>query len=332
MLRRAAFLTLAAAAAAYPRGARSASDADPAITSATPSLRVLLGRGDAQPGLDGGSFLFDGRPFRGTFTRLSDGGIVNLIGLEQYLYAVVPHEMPPSWSPAALQAQAICARTYVLQRSSPRRDYDVVPSEADQVYTGLAGESPAGRLAVDATAGQVVRFNDTYASIAYSSCCGGHTEASADAWGGAFFSYLAGVVCPYCTKSPNYRWTTSIAIDAIAQRFSTQLAPVGALRGVRITELDGSGRARGFELIGQRGSAVVKGSAFRLGVGPRVVRSLLITRVRMDPGSPTMAIDGGGLGHGVGLCQWGAQGMALSGRTARDILAFYFPGTTIGSD
>jgi stage II sporulation protein D len=330
-VRRAAFLTLAAAAAAAPRIARAQSDADPATSSARPALRVLLGRGDAQPSADG-TFLFEGRPFRGSFVRTPDGDVVNVVDLEQYLYAVVPHEMPPSWSPAALQAQAICARTYVLQRSNPRRAYDVVPSEVDQVYAGMAGESPAGRLAVDATAGQVVRFGNSYAQIAYSSCCGGHTESSADAWGGAFFSYLAGVACPYCTQSPNYRWTTSIALDAVAQRFAPQLAPVGTLVGVRVLALDGSGRVRAFELDADRGNATVKGSAFRLGLGARVVRSLLISNVRSDPSSPTVQIDGGGLGHGVGMCQWGAQGMALAGGAARDIIAWYFPGTAIGSD
>jgi stage II sporulation protein D len=331
-VRRTAFLTLAAAAAAFPRAARSQSDADPATGSARPALRVLLGRGDAQPGPDSASFAFNGRPFRGSFVRTANGEIVNVVDLEQYLYAVVPHEMPSSWAPAALQAQAVCARTYVLQRSDPRREYDVVPSEVDQVYPGIAGESPAGRFAVDETAGQVLRYGGGFASIAYSSCCGGHTEASADAWGGAFFPYLGGVVCPYCTQSPNYRWTTTIAVDAIAQRFGSQLGGIGTLQSVRIPAFDGSGRARAFELVADRGSATIKGSAFRLGVGSRIVRSLLITAIRSDGSSPMLSIDGGGLGHGVGLCQWGAQGMALAGRAARDIVAFYFPGTTIGGD
>ncbi len=331
-MRRGTFIALAAATAAYPRKARTQTDADPASGSAAPALRVLLGRGDATPDPGGNGFSFNGRAYRGSFTREPDGSVVNVVDLEQYLYAVVPHEMPPSWPPAALQAQAICARTYVLQRSNPRRAYDVVPSEADQVYGGMAAESPAGRFAVDATAGQVMRFDNGYASIAYSSCCGGHTEASADAWGGAFFPYLAGIVCPYCMQSPNYRWTATVALQDIAQRFGQQLAAAGTLQSVRVVDLDASGRARTFELMADRGSTVVKGSAFRLGLGPRVVRSLLITGLRSDASSQSVVIDGGGLGHGVGMCQWGARGMAQAGRNARDVLAFYFPGTEIGRD
>ncbi len=327
---RAAFVALAAAAAAYPRSLRAGDDADPASQSASPALRVLLGPGDAQPS-PGGGFSFNGRSYRGTFQRLPDGTIVNVVDVEQYLYAVVPHEMPSSWPAAALQAQAVCARTYVLQRSDPRRAYDLVPSEADQVYAGIGAESPAGRSAVDATAGQVLRFGAGYASIAYSSCCGGHTEAAADAWdGGALVPYLSGVPCPYCTQSPNYRWSVSVATADVALRFSTQLAGAGTLHDVRVTDLDGSGRARAVTLVADR-SVTIKGTVFRLSMGPRIVRSLLLTNVRADPRFATVEIDGGGLGHGVGMCQWGARGIAQLGRASNDVLSFYFPGTTVGT-
>ena len=321
---------MVAAASASPILARARDDADPASSSTAPALRVLLGQGDARPNPDGG-FLFDGRPFRGTFQRLPDGSIVNIVDLEQYLYAVVPHEMPPAWPTASLQVQAICARTYVLQRSDPRRAYDLVPSEADQVYGGVDGESPAGRAAVDATAGRVLRFGAAYASIAYSSCCGGHTESSSDAWGGAYVPYLAGVACRYCTQSPNYRWSAYVNIGDVAARFATQLAGAGVLRDVHVTEVDASGRARTFDLVADRDVAV-KGTAFRLTMGARVVRSLLFTSMRTDAATAIVTIEGGGLGHGVGLCQWGARGMAQLGRSAQDILAFYFPGTSIGTD
>jgi stage II sporulation protein D len=328
---RKAFLVLgaaAAAAAAAPAWAGAQDDADPATMARSPGLRVLLGPGRATP-LPGGGFDFEGRSYRGSFAQ-SAAGVVNLVDLEQYLYSVVPHEMSAGWPVAALAAQAVCARTYVLQRSSPKREYDLRPSEADQVYGGIATESPAGRAAVDSTAGQVLRFGGGAASVAYSSCCGGHTESSADAWGAAPLPYLQGVVCTACSASPNYRWSTAVPFDSIEAGFGGQLGAFGALRDVRITGTDPSGRARGFDLVADRGVLPVKGSAFRLGVGARVVRSLLITRLTQANGS--IAIEGGGLGHGVGLCQWGARGMALAGRSANDILTFYFPGTEIGND
>jgi stage II sporulation protein D len=329
-MHRATFVALTAAAAACPQYGRAQSDADPASSSAAPALRVLLGRGDAEPDPSGSGFLFNGRRFRGNFARLSDGSIVNVVDLEQYLCAVVPHEMPSAWPAAALAAQAVCARTYVLQRSDPRRDYDVVPSELDQVYGGISGESPAARNAVSATAGEVLRFGAGYAQVAYSSCCGGHTEASQDAWGAAY-PYLGGVVCPNCTQSPNYHWTSDIALDDVAVRLGAQL-PAGPLQGMRVAEVDASGRARTIELRSAGGGTLIKGSAFRLALGPRVLRSLLITDMRVEATAPIVTISGAGLGHGVGMCQWGARGLAQGGRNVRDILAFYFPGTQLGRD
>ncbi|MDP9110768.1 MAG: SpoIID/LytB domain-containing protein, partial [Candidatus Eremiobacteraeota bacterium] len=92
--------------------ARAQDEFDPATSAASPSLRVLLGAGDAVP-TEGGGFTFGGRRYRGTFSRLPDGSVINTLPLEEYLYSVVPREMPPSWPAAALEAQAICARTYV---------------------------------------------------------------------------------------------------------------------------------------------------------------------------------------------------------------------------
>jgi stage II sporulation protein D len=325
------FLVLGAAAFAYPRAVQAQDDVDPAMSASAPALRVLLGSGDTGPGPDPNSFTFNGRIYRGTFNRTDDGQIVNVLPLESYLSSVVPHEMSPGWPSGALEAQAICARTYVLQRSNPQRYYDLVPSEIDQVYGGVASESPAGTAAVGATAGQVLRYGNAFAFVAYSSCCGGHTEASSEAWNGPVIPYLQGVVCTSCSDSPNYRWTASIDLDEIAQRFASELEPFGALHDVRITAQDASGRARAFELVADRGSATVKGTTFRLGVGTRVLRSLLIANANVQSGT-SVVMNGGGLGHGVGMCQWGARGMALAGSSAQDILAAYFPGTALANE
>jgi stage II sporulation protein D len=327
-VRRSAFLTLAAAPLFVARRARAQSDADPATSSKRPALRVLLGPGDASPA-GNGTFAFQGRFYRGSFTRLDGGQIVNLVDLEAYVCSVVPAEMSPHWPPAALQSQSICARTYVLQRSDPRRAYDLVPSELDQVYRGIEGESPSATAAVSATAGRVLRYNAEFAQIAYSSCCGGHTEASSDAWSSRPIPYLGGVACTSCGGSPYFRWSSSLTLETIAASLPASLAAIGDLVDLRIPDRDASGRARVFELVGRNDSVTVQGSAFRRAVGPRTLRSLLITAVQHWPDSPDIDIEGGGLGHGVGLCQWGAHGMAVAGAGAPAILAYYFPGTVV---
>ncbi|HEV3195456.1 MAG TPA: SpoIID/LytB domain-containing protein [Candidatus Cybelea sp.] len=329
-MRRAAFLMLGALPFVRTRTARAQSDADPSTSSLKPALRVLLGSGEAAP-VSPDLFTFGGRPYRGTFQRLDDGRIVNVVGLEEYLYSVVSREMSARWPPAALAVQSICARTYVLQRSDPRRQYDLIPSELDQIYDGAAGETPAGTAAVNATAGQVLKYGNAFALVAYSSCCGGHTEASSDAWGAAPIPYLQGVVCTWCSASPNYRWVTTLVVDAIAGRLSAQLAPLGELQDVRIATRDPSGRARAFELVTERGTTFVQGGIFRRAVGVRVLPSLLVTRLERGPNAPEILVEGGGLGHGVGVCQWGARGMALDARTPSEILAYYLPGAVVSN-
>ncbi|HTU70927.1 MAG TPA: SpoIID/LytB domain-containing protein [Candidatus Baltobacteraceae bacterium] len=330
MITRRAFVCAALAAAATARA--RADEFDPAMNANAQELRVLLGPGvvrSASPG----SFAFNGQTYRGTYSRLPGGSIVNTLRLEEYLYSVVPREMTPGWPDAALQAQAICARTYVLQRSNPARGYDVVPSELDQVYGGVAQESPAARAAVDASAGLVLRYGANFARVMYSSCCGGHTESASDAWGGAPIPYLGGVVCTTCTDSPYYRWNRTLDLTSVASAFANEIAPLGSLQSLSEGTRDPSGRARTIVLAGTDWSLPVKGSTFRLRIGPRVLPSLLITK--FEPAAEAaghIAIEGGGLGHGVGMCQWGARGLALRGAQPAEILNSYFPGTDIDHD
>ena len=308
---------------------------DPSNSASTQALRVLLGKGQAQA-IDGESFQFNGQTYRGSFSYIESGEVVNLVPLEQYLYSVVPREMPHSWPAAALQAQAIVARTYVLQRSNPQRQYDLIPSEADQVYTGMDAEHPEATGAVNATTGTVLRFGNGFAQVVYSSCCGGHTESNADAWGGRLLDYLAGVPCTYCTDSPWYAWTKNLAVDQIESALEVELARVGRIQQIRLDDLDPSGRSRVWTFQGPSGVTQVKAKDVRRSLGSRTLPSLLVRKIALDTqptqAAPGLTIEGGGLGHGVGLCQWGARGMAIAGSSARAILAFYYPGTGTAND
>ncbi len=155
-------------------------------------------------------------PFPGPGTiirvRQSDGTIAAL-DVEKYLYGVVPLESPPSWPPAALQAQAIVARTYALQKRTLSRAYDVIATDGDQRYGGPAAEHPATTAAVDATHGQTLTYLGGPASVFYSACCGGHSADANELWGHAGLTYLRGVDDPYCTAAPDYRWERSLSAD-----------------------------------------------------------------------------------------------------------------------
>ena len=261
--------------------------------------------------------------------QLGDGSIAAL-DIEQYLYGVVPLESPPSWPAAALQAQAIVARTFALQKRTLSRSYDVLATDADQRYGGVTAEHPATTTAVDATRGQTLAYLGGPASVFYSSCCGGHS-ADADAlWGHAGLPYLHGVDDPYCTASPDYRWQRTLPLDRARAALADRLG--GIPLAAQLDAPDDSGRPRTVTFQADNGAVLALSvSDVRSRFGTDTVRSLWLRAIDFDrtQAVPLVVIEGSGRGHGVGLCQWGARGMALNGASATAILSHYFPGTAV---
>lgn len=267
----------------------------------------------------------------GTTVRvlLPDASIVTL-DLETYLYGVVPTESPASWPAAALQAQAIIARTYALQKRTFSRPYDLVSTDADQRYGGPASARPAGTAAVDATRGQTLTYRGGPASVFYSSCCGGHSADAGELWGRSALPYLRGVSDPYCTASPDYRWQRSVPLDRVRTVLADRVAGTPVM--AQLADPDDSGRPRRVMIRDDAGGqTVLSVSDVRSRFGSDTVRSLWLRDIVFDrtQAVPLVVIEGSGRGHGVGLCQWGARGMALAGAGVRDIFAQYFPGTAV---
>jgi stage II sporulation protein D len=155
----------------------------------------------------GASALSVVRRYRGAIQVDVDGGklrVVNVVGLEQYLYGVVPSEMPYTWAPEALNAQAVAARSYALATKRPGA-FDVYPDTRSQMYLGLDHEKPSSNAAVDATAGKVLLYNGEIAKTYFFSSSGGRTASAEDVWGAAV-PYLVSVLDPYDTISPYHNW------------------------------------------------------------------------------------------------------------------------------
>ena len=305
-----------------------------------PSVRVLVANNvDARAFSPAGDalFSFGGKTYRGG-PALVDGpdrrsALVATLPLDAYLYGVVPLEIGKRWPDAALQAQAIVARTYALAHRSAARPYDLVAHEGDQVWGTIDVESPETNGAVDATSGQIVTFGGGLASVFYGSCCGGHTADARDLWGSADLPYLRGVADPYClTASPDARWTTTLTVGQLVTALTPRIGGVGTIRTIALRDPQPDER-RALVIAGTSGNLELSSAQVRLAVGPRVLRSALWRSftVQGDPAqfATQIVIEGAGRGHGVGLCQWGARVMAQQGRSARDIVAFYFPGTQI---
>jgi SpoIID/LytB domain protein len=183
-------------------------------TTLTPALKLAVDGGPAQaldPPLTfsptGGSRLTLGHTYRGKIVvdvPSKKLRAINVVGLQSYLYGVVTAEMPSSWLPAALQAQAVAARSYALASRQAGAPYDV--SAGGQAYLGVSAETPAGKQAVDATAGEVLLYGGDVALTLFSSSTGGRTQSAADAFGAPGRPYLVSVADPYDKISPYHDW------------------------------------------------------------------------------------------------------------------------------
>ncbi|MDX6533089.1 MAG: stage sporulation protein [Gaiellales bacterium] len=148
-----------------------------------------------------GFLTFDGSPYRGALVleRVGAGvSVVNALGVDDYVRGVVAYEMPSSWAPAALGAQAVAARSYVLAERRPDRAFDVYPDTRSQMYGGVRAETAPTDAAVAATSGHVLMWHGRIATTYYSAASGGRTVAVQDAWPGARpVPYLRSVADPY---------------------------------------------------------------------------------------------------------------------------------------
>lgn len=258
-------------------------------------------------------------------------GSVETLDIEKYLRGVVPLEAIPSWPPAALQAQAIVARTYAVGRRNLTRPFDVQANDADQHYGGTAAERPATSAAVDSTRGLTLRYNGGPATVFYSSCCGGHSADAGDTWGRSSLPYLHGVADdPNCMASPDYRWRRTVPADRVRALLADRVR--GTITSFDLADVDSTARARTVLVRDETGGATAFPiDDFRRRFGNDTVRSLWVRHISIDrtQAVPMIVIEGSGRGHGVGLCQWGARGLATVGADAAAILAHFFPGTEV---
>jgi stage II sporulation protein D len=196
-----------------------------------PSLKIDLGDGNGKQALSGplkfsatsAPLVFAGRKYGGAF-RVSGSGdslsLVNSVGLERYVYGVVPCESPHDWPAEALKAQAVVARTYALATLKPSSSFDVYPDTRSQVYLGISGEYPESTAAAKATAGEVVYYHGEVAHTFFFSTSGGWTSSIKDAWPKATPEpYLVSVKDPYDDASPYHNWgPVTFSSQALAER------------------------------------------------------------------------------------------------------------------
>jgi stage II sporulation protein D len=255
--------------------------------------------------------------------------VVNELPLEEYLAGVVRAELGEAWPLEALRAQAIVARTYAAYRRiiSAGRPYHITASTAHQQYAGRVPPSSPIWGAVRETAGQVLRWEGELFPAFYHTESGGYTEDPRTVFAARNMPALKPVVCQFSAGSPHFYWTLDLRLAQLSELLRRNGTDVGTVRAIEVTERTPSLRATLVTVRGTHGVVRLRGNDFRRIVGYDTLKSTLFA-VAVD--RELARFTGRGYGHGVGLCQWGAKGMAEQGYPARKILEFYYPGATLG--
>ena len=283
--------------------------------------------------------------YRGRVRFLRQGAkkmvVVNVVPLEDYVASVVDGEMPAAFPEAARQAQAIVARTYVLFQTQSARGsslYDVYATTRSQNYLGYqyrgrdrrryAAESASSRRAADQTAGMICLSDGKLFCTYYTAVCGGQTAGGSDVFGDAVPA-LEPVACEGCRDAELYRWTQEIpaaeAADVVRRYFAAHGKRFDSLASIRRVAATQNVREPSFELSdGRRRERLSALEVRRL--FPSAIHSFQF-EAKVTQGQ--LVIEGRGHGHGVGLCQWGARGMARSGAGPLEILRHYYPGAEV---
>ena len=280
--------------------------------------------------------------------------VINRVSLEDYTAGVLPAEMSYLWPVEALRAQAIVARTYVLSKLGRHNEegFDVCDSVHCQVYRGLRAEEQSTNLAVNDTAGQILTRGGHVVSVAFSAQCGGHTQGYEEAWGfkapvvgvpdydesenqGLEFPLSPSRLRDWIRKSPpaycqiptlkgydNFRWKRIVTVQYLEKR----LPEAGRIRRLVVEKRSSAGWVQLLGVVGTEGFKTVHGDIIRRFLGG-LRSSLIWIEPQFDSkGWPIeFLIEGGGWGHGVGMCQVGCYGMALAGKKSAEILGHYFP-------
>jgi SpoIID/LytB domain protein len=285
-----------------------------------------------------------------------DGALVaaNAVGEDKLLAGLVPAEMYPDAPAAALEAQAIAARTELLQKIGRRNLTDpflLCSSQQCQVYAGAGKEDPRTTRAIEKTRGIVLlRDGGGMVDVRYSASCGGHGEDNDAIWGGdpdpslrgrpdtasggmtritddSIASFLDGGRDAWCNQprigKAKFRWVEKLSQAELTTRIATEHPEVGRVRRLIARQRGASGRIGVLAIEGDKGHVEIAGDLHIR----RLLGGFKSTLFEVTRDGDSFVFRGAGFGHGVGMCQLGAIGMASAGKSHAQILAHYYRGS-----
>jgi len=259
-----------------------------------------------------------------------DWEVINRLPLERYLLGVLPGETPTSlFDPEALKAQAVASRTYALFQvlARPGSRVHLRSDTRSQVFLGSGLVDEAARAAIEATRGQVLTSDGRIFEAFFHSTCGGATRPVEACFGGSPLDALTGVTCEGCGHSSRATWEARVSMETLGE----VLAPIcrrhgielGAVRTIEPIDPSLGGHCAYVRVVHERGAFELESESFRRALLARKVRCLSTSFVVTRSGE-LMKFVGRGWGHGVGLCQYGADGYARKGYGYRAILEYFY--------
>lgn len=300
------------------------------------------------------------RKFQGPLTlAVGINGEVEVYGdlpIETYLRGVIPAEMPAGWPLEALKAQAVVARSEIYASLAGKyllEGFDFTAMESCRAYAGVGGYTSATDQAVAATAGMALTYGGEFVKAVFSSCCGGWTEDNENVWSGPpnpmlrglsdlrpgagkstpasdLTRWLSAAPSAWCSDDADgYRWQRRYTVKEVSDLVNKKHR-VGNVQSIREGTRGVSGRLKSITITGSVGSVTLDSELEIRQAFGGLPSAMVIIRPMLDRGAPvSFTFTGGGRGHGVGMCQYGARGMASSGQRFEEIVAHYFPGATL---
>jgi stage II sporulation protein D len=246
--------------------------------------------------------------------------LINELPIDDYVKDVVAVEVHPDWEMEALKAQAVISRTYAVYQKMMNGDsiYHIASSVLDQVYKG---NNPDVRVAyaVAETSGEILTFNNKPIEAFYHSTSCGRTENPEEVFGKSY-PYLKSVESN-CEISPYSTWERRIQLTEIENALN-----LSGIKEISIKSYTSTNRVKQLEIIDNSGITTINATDFRKALGWSRLPS---TNFHISSDGDSLVFEGKGYGHGVGLCQWCALQMARDGKNYKEILSFFYPGTTI---
>lgn len=267
-----------------------------------------------------------------TITVVDENGAKEQVKLEKYIEGVVAGEMKSGWPVEAYKAQAILARSYALQLltkdgTQPAAGEISASHKAAQAYKPENITAPI-REAVKETRGKVMVANDKFVKAYFHSAAGGKTAKAVDMGlvpKGQEPPYLKQVSArEELAEAKVKTWRTTFPITEVEKAARDTGVDIKGLKEIKVGRKDNGGRAVTLRLTHSGGVSEVNANGLRVGLDPEKMQSTMLTRINVEGSQVVM--EGRGFGHGVGLSQWGAYTMAKQGKSAEDIIRYYFRG------